>query len=144
MAHTVSKTLCDDLIFKPSMGSFTSHPNDASDMTFSSKKKNSYVKYYPLLQSNEDKIRRCRHIYAMQAHMASASDSSVILHLVTRLRTPGAVGYLHSPISHHGNVRNAACSNFSNCTFHYRQIKGKGKGKGKIHRRTGHEDPEGE
>jgi len=30
-------------------------------MTFSLPQ-NSYVKRYPLLQSNEDKIRRCRHI----------------------------------------------------------------------------------
>jgi len=74
----------------------------------------------------------------MQAHMASASDSPVILHLVTRLRTPGARGYLHSPIGLQGNVRKAARSNFSNCTFHYKQIKGKGK----IHSITGHEDPE--
>jgi hypothetical protein len=74
----------------------------------------------------------------MQAHMASASDSPVIFHLVTKLRMPGATGYLHSPISLHGNVHNAAHSNF-NCTFNYRQIKGKGK----IHRSTSHEDPEG-
>jgi len=74
----------------------------------------------------------------MQAHMGSASDSPVILHLVTRLRTPGATWHLHSPVSLHGNVRNAARSSFSNCTFHYKQIKGKGK----IHRRADHEDPE--
>jgi hypothetical protein len=73
-------------------------------------------------------------IYTLQMHMASASDAPVILHQVTRLRTPGTTGYLHSPICHHGIARNAAYSSFRNCTFHYRQIIGTSK----IYRRTGH------
>jgi len=88
------------------------------------------------------KVTRVRYAsvgtYAMQAHMTSASDSPVVLHLVTRLRTLGATGYLHSPIGLQGNVHNAARSNFGNCTFHYKQTKGKRK----IISRTGNEDPE--
>jgi hypothetical protein len=124
MAHTGSTTLCDNLIFKPSLGSLTSHLNNAFDMTFSS---------IGILQTVRIRYTSVG-IYTMQMHMASASDAPVILHLVTSLRTPESTGYLYSPICHHGIVLKTAHSNFSNCTFHYTQIKSKSK----IHRRTGH------